>query len=333
MDPQEFHQRCSTMNTLLDEADRKFRAWLSGISIAYSDAWERHNSKTKEIEDSLKEDFALDAALLFLGGIGSHIAKGAIKRAMKLGKDDDSPILSGLTKLSDKGVEWGLGKAKLSRKLPTFPTSPFRWKNTISARVDSELGIVTEKVRRWQEAIDNKDPNFKTDFDPHQAVKDALAVPIDPSGLGTALAAILKGPADMLTALGKTELLRRPSEGLLKQISKKLKIDVVKVASNLSQTQSISVLNLEAVNTAELQKDFERGFLAYWLLETAPFGSSMGSMQAYQPPEVRAVYYSSGPLLPSTDFEDVISYGQSLGLTKEATQLLIFAGMDKWKKK
>ena len=301
MDPTAFLNLCGAANTLIDKAERQFESWLSNVSFAYGKAWEVHQGFAKEIEESLKEDFALDAALLFLGGVGGSIAGAAIKKAMKLG-GSENPILSGATKLSDKGIDWALGKARPSSpKVPALPVSPGLWQNNINARVKAEMAIITGWLEAWQlrASKPNDYPSFKTDFDPHAAIEQALAVPIDPNGLATALAAIMKAPAEVLKELSKTELLRRPSEDLLRKISKKLNIDVGAVYGALtSPKDAIQVSELKSVNRAELQKEFERGFLAFWLLETAPFGSSMGSMEISQPHRVRARDRSSGPLLP-----------------------------------
>lgn len=156
--------RCSYANTLLDEANRSFDAWLYSVTKAYGDAYKIHEKILKEDNDErkLQEDLlvtALVAATTFLPA-GNII--GALVR-------NSSPSKSlAFTFLVDSVKD----VAKLAMRIPAqkylaraitdssgsyhaLPTNPLAWQTQTAFPVARELRILTSALRAYQQGILN----------------------------------------------------------------------------------------------------------------------------------------------------------------------------------
>jgi hypothetical protein len=178
-------------------ANMKSKAWLGSIGNAYYNAWDQHN-KTLEAQKEENESssigaliggFILDAALSFVtGGIGGLVAK---KMRGIVGKDPTNHgafMLDGIKDLSKFGVKSAGGKAIGMIKegdagvVEPYPIDPFLWKGREEVRINTELGMVTQKMIEWTTKVKTKDPDFDYQFDPVQAVRESLSVrgiPVD----------------------------------------------------------------------------------------------------------------------------------------------------------
>src|SRR5262249_15134340 len=83
-DQQQFLNLCAQANTKVDLAERRFGAWLSSVTLAYSQAWTKHTTflKDAEVAARLTEDLILGAALAFFpGGVGGVVGSLVKDRA------------------------------------------------------------------------------------------------------------------------------------------------------------------------------------------------------------------------------------------------------------
>jgi len=201
---QDFLNRCSQANTLVDLAERKFSAWLSSIGSSYSDAWTTHTKFIAGIgtQAKLAEDLLLGAALALIpGAIG-----GVLGDMMKITKDATkdtwsaallrnnmavvanvmsdlqlgTPTIDGIKDLTKWGLRSGAVVGVTGVTIPVgnvykkFPTDPLVWQNGINERVQTELATVTELIESWQNAVNTNDNRFVPNFNPYDKVRDAL---------------------------------------------------------------------------------------------------------------------------------------------------------------
>jgi hypothetical protein len=168
-----FLEQCSLASGRVQVAQLQFSAWLSGISIAYGDAFEGHNKLLSDISATVKiaDDLLLGAALAFLGGgVG-----GVVSGVMKAAKASDFMIDAGKD-LAKFAVRGPAGAALRSTGIKGMPDSPLQWQNSVNERVMKEMAVVSQIILDWRIAIDSDDPSFDAGFDPDQVVDKALAV-------------------------------------------------------------------------------------------------------------------------------------------------------------
>jgi hypothetical protein len=201
MTKQQFLNSCSEATTTVLAADLSFSAWLSGIAIAYSDAWKTHTDFIKAMgsQAKLAQDILLGAALAFIpgamGGVLSDVMKMSIKannetwlvaavrsnlpavadvmRDLKAG----TPTIDGVKDLA----KWGWRNPDLTGlTVPVndaykkFPADPLVWQNSVNERVKTELANVTRLIVSWEHAVNTNDKRFVCDFDPAKKVRKAL---------------------------------------------------------------------------------------------------------------------------------------------------------------
>jgi hypothetical protein len=211
---QQFLNLCSQANTLADEAERRFSAWLSSVTVAYAQAWSDHTRVLKDIElqARLVNDLILNAALAFIPGGAGGLIGDSMKRLTTA-----SFLIDGAKDLG----KWGMRSGAIvglpggfsfpsAPALRAFPTDPLVWSNNVNIRVQSEMAAVTQAIEGWQDAVNRGDANFQANFNPVEKARAAL---------------ILNPPDE-------------PSRALI---------------------------DLVPVHVAEMEKNFEAGFLATWI--------------------------------------------------------------------
>jgi hypothetical protein len=177
IDPDEksaFLERCNVAVNKIQSAQFKFNAWLSGISVAYGDAYDAHSKLVNDIAalQKLFDDMLLEAALRFLtGGVGGMVG-GAMKRAALSDFMVDS--IKDLTKYGLRGPTQNA--LKITVKIKGMPASPHKWQNLVNERVSSELGVVSDMVLKWRLAAAPEITTFNPNFDPADVVEKALTI-------------------------------------------------------------------------------------------------------------------------------------------------------------
>jgi hypothetical protein len=177
LDPEEkakFLERCNLASAKVQVAQLKFSAWLSGISVAYGDAYDAHNKVIDNISalQKLVEDMLLDAALRFLtGGVG-----GVIGNAMR-DATQSAFMITGISDLAKYGLRGPAGAMlRPSPKVTVMPASPHKWQNLVNERVSTEMGEVSSNILRWRMAVGPDIFSFDANFDPADAVEKALTL-------------------------------------------------------------------------------------------------------------------------------------------------------------
>jgi hypothetical protein len=169
-----FLEQCNAATNKIQVAQFKFSAWLSGISVAYSDAYDAHNKVINDIAalQKLVEDMLLDAALRFLtGGVG-----GRIGAAMKKAKKSDF-MVDAIKDLGKYGVSGPASAAlKSSGKVVGMPPSPSKWQNLVNERVSTEMSEVSSKILKWRSAVAPEIITIDVAFDPADVVEKALTI-------------------------------------------------------------------------------------------------------------------------------------------------------------
>lgn len=168
----EFLERCSVASAKVQVAQLKFSAWLSGVSVAYGDAYDAHNKVIDSIAamEKLVNDMLLSAALRFItGGVG-----GMVQSAMKAAALSDF-MVTGIADLTKYGLRAPAEAAlRSSPKITPMPASPHKWQNLVNERVSTELGEVSSNILRWRTAVGPAITTFDANFDPADAVEKAL---------------------------------------------------------------------------------------------------------------------------------------------------------------
>jgi hypothetical protein len=175
-----FLDLCSQANTKVDLADRRLSAWLSGLTVAYAQAWAKHTAVLRDAEGQVRlvDDFILNAALAFIpAGVG-----GLIGNSMKrLGNGDF--LVDGVRDLFKAGARSGAVSGLLPKgysieqpALRVFPTDPLVWAKLVNVRVKSELAVVTQAIEAWQGAVNTNNPDFSPSFNPVEAVSQVLTL-------------------------------------------------------------------------------------------------------------------------------------------------------------
>jgi len=215
---QNFLNRCSQANTLVDLAERKFSAWLSSIGSAYSDAWTTHTKFLTAIgtEAKLSQDIILGAALALIPGAIGGVLGDVMKTTTDATKDAWSaalvrnkmavvadvmsdlqlgaPTIDGIKDLVKWGIRSGAVVGMTGISIPVsnvykkFPTDPLVWQSAINERVQTELANVTESIESWQNSVNTNDNRFVSNFDPLEKVKGTLKFQLknfNPIGAGT----------------------------------------------------------------------------------------------------------------------------------------------------
>jgi hypothetical protein len=201
---QDFLNRCSQANTLVDLAERKLSAWLSSIGSAYSDAWTTHTKFITGIgtQAKLAQDIVLGAALALIPGAVGGVLGDMMKITKDAAKDTwtsalvrnkmafvadvmsdlqlGTPTIDGIKDLAKWGLRSGAVVGMTSITLPVgdvykkFPTDPLVWQNDINERVQTELANLTQFIESWQNAVNSNDNRFVPDFDPYAKISEAL---------------------------------------------------------------------------------------------------------------------------------------------------------------
>jgi hypothetical protein len=177
LDPDEkakFLEKCTVALNKVQVAQLKFSAWLSGISVAYGDAYDAHNKVIDDIAalQKLVNDMLLDAALRFLTG-GTA---GAIGGAMRAAAVSDFMVdgIKDLTKYSLRAPLLAAGRAQT--KITAMPASPHKWQNLVNERVSTEMSEVSNNMLRWRLAVEPDLTTFDANFDPADVVQKALTI-------------------------------------------------------------------------------------------------------------------------------------------------------------
>lgn len=169
----QFLEKCAQAAGRVQIAQLQFSAWLSGISIAYGDAFEAHNRLLGSISatEKLAQEMLLGFALAFLGGG----AGGVVGAAMKAANSNDFMIdgIKDLAKFSVRGPGAAVFRA---RPLQGMPSSPLQWQNRINEKVASEMALVAEQINNWRQAVAADDDSFDADFDPVAEVDADLTI-------------------------------------------------------------------------------------------------------------------------------------------------------------
>jgi hypothetical protein len=180
-DKSKFLERCNIASGKVQVAQLKFSAWLSGISVAYSDAYDAHNKVINDIAalQKLVEDMVLEAALRFLtGGVGGYIG-GAMRAAKK--PDFMIDAVKDLAKYGLSGPAQAV--TRTSVKIAGMPASPHKWQNLVNERVSAEMGEVSANILRWRLAVAPNLTTFDASFDPADVVEQALVLKTDTGNL------------------------------------------------------------------------------------------------------------------------------------------------------
>ena len=180
MDKQAFLNRCAQATTSILSADQAMRVWLATISIAYREAYRQHTGALKQQADKerLMQELLLNAALAFVpGGLGGVIG-ATMKRAVKSdfiidGIKDLAKF--GMRQAGQVGMQGGV-KVNTDAGLQAYPLDPENWADKETIRVTSELRVVTETVKNWQEKVNSDEPTFIEDFDPIEAIDKSMTI-------------------------------------------------------------------------------------------------------------------------------------------------------------
>jgi hypothetical protein len=175
-----FLELCSQAHTLIDSAYTSADIWLTRISQAYRQAWENYTAILTEAEaqQNLQVSLILDYAVALLPIRIPAIAK-LITDALKR-KSVGEYLADGIGRLIETTTEKGLNamNALLVAQLPSslLIVQPEDWEANIKVEILKEKKFVLELLLRWQTSVNNRDPNFKVDFDPFERIKDALRI-------------------------------------------------------------------------------------------------------------------------------------------------------------
>jgi hypothetical protein len=290
-DTQKFLNLCGEANTEVDLAARRFSAWLSSVCIPYNGAWGAHTSFVKEAGQAtqLANDVLIQAALAFFpGGVG-----GIVGNAMKaLG--GGFAMVDGIKDLSKwllrSGTVVGVTSSSISTGVPAqfkaFPPNPSEWEHSVNMRVQSELAMATECIGIWQHSVNNRDPNFKADFDPAKEISAALY--------------ITHPPLDELAAAAvRVEEWKQ----LVSDASKNLCSQAMATASALAPTacmagDAAALKDLRPISKPDWQLQFERGFIISWIDNHSASAASHSSNFANSGLASRLDAYGKGIGLP-----------------------------------
>jgi hypothetical protein len=176
------------VNTRIDLADRKTRAWLASLATSYRRAWKAHKDvliaqdKQNLFAEELKRlplNFLLGAALAFVpGGTGGLI--GARMRTAGSGDfmvDGVKDLWKwGLRSTGQAGIAGGVQLFTGSKALAPYPLDPEDWEGKETQRVTAELAVATKTLLDWQEKARLRDPSLSLNFNPIEAMNAALTV-------------------------------------------------------------------------------------------------------------------------------------------------------------
>jgi hypothetical protein len=206
LDPaaQDFVNRCTEAHLMLSQAAHNFRGWLSGIAIAYSDAYRAHTRLLEQlgIQANIPGNILLGAALAFFPGIAGGVFGEFAKIAEKAAKDTfwqarlrnnlpaiaatmrnlelGAPTIDGVKDLIKWGMRSGAVVGMPTLTIPiqevykTFPTDPLSWQNSISERVEFEFANIADVIRSWVTAVNSRDKGFVPNFNPAEVIRDLL---------------------------------------------------------------------------------------------------------------------------------------------------------------
>lgn len=168
-----FLDSCVRAKGKLQTATLLFSAWLSGISIAYGQAFEAHNRVLNDISatERLATELLLGFATAFLGGgVG-----GSVGAAMKAASAGDFMVdgVKDLAKFSVRGPSAAIFRAK---QVTGMPASPLQWQNSINQRVSSEMALISAQIDEWHEAVASDDTSFNANFDPTKETEEDLTI-------------------------------------------------------------------------------------------------------------------------------------------------------------
>jgi hypothetical protein len=257
-DNQRFLNLCSEANTKVDEAERRFSAWLSSIAIAYGAAWNRHTSFLREASQfvQIANDIGVNAALAFFpGGVGGIV--GDTMRALEAG----AAVVDGLKDLAKWGLRSGavigMTPGSLSvgapAELRAFPPDPSEWQNSVNVRVQTELAIATSYIGMWQNAVNNNDPQFEVSFDPMEAINRALTIE-HPALDELAAAAVMIAQWNQAAFRSSPEI-----------ASKAIATAGSMAPMACSAGDVIELTSLRPVSKPDWQAQFGRGFILTWI--------------------------------------------------------------------
>jgi hypothetical protein len=175
---QEFFNKTVEANSRIELAAGKFSEWLSSITIPYALAWSAHQTAMKAADEAAKAANTLVLAVVFgalpEGAIASGVGHAMNKLA--LGEEITDNVAEKLSKGGMKKLEKAT-EPEGTEQFKKMPTDPLVWQNQANLRAQKEvLNPARNEVLRWQHAINTKDPNRETGFDPVALVNSSLTM-------------------------------------------------------------------------------------------------------------------------------------------------------------
>jgi hypothetical protein len=175
---QAFFNKTVEANSQIALAAGKYSAWLSSITIPYATAWSSHQTAMKAAGEAAKAANALVLAVVF-GALPEGAIASGVGRAMNklaLGEKLTDNVADKLTKGGMKRLEQA-AEPEGTEAFKKMPTDPLVMQNQANLRAETEvLNPARAVVLSWQHAINTKDPNLETDFDPVGLVKSSLTM-------------------------------------------------------------------------------------------------------------------------------------------------------------
>jgi len=186
-----FLRLTNEVNTRIDLADRRARAWLASLATSYRRAWKSHRDVLTEQDDQnlfkeklklLPLQIVLGAGLAFIpGGVG-----GVIGSRMKKAGESDFMVDGikdlwkwGLRSTGQAGIQGGIAVPATAPALKAYPLDPEQWEGKETERIAGELAQATTTLLDWQVKARTSDPSFALNFDPIESMELALRVSDD----------------------------------------------------------------------------------------------------------------------------------------------------------